>query len=179
VKHLRCFLFLLLFALVLTGCGTSVQEPYEYSRDGWTVTVYPEESVIREGENIYLYTIEDQGSRVSYDITFPDGSRYHWTATDGGGMGGWSEDFDENQFLFADFLVDALKASVPQAYRGHPILALILLAVGIWQIKYPETLFYVNRGWMFREAEPSDAYLAMTRVGGGIVIIVGVILFFV
>lgn len=170
---------LLLILVLLTGCGTSVQEPYEYSRDGWSVTVDPENATISHGQNIYRYTIEDQGSRVSYGITFPDGSSYHWTATDSGGMGGWSEDFDEDQLIFAEFLVDALEASVPQAYGGHPILALILLAVGIWQMKYPETLFYVNRGWMFREAEPSDTYLAMTRVGGGIVIIAGVILFFV
>lgn len=179
MKQLRLVLLLLLFALVLTGCSSSLQEPYEYSRDGWTVIVDPENATIFDGQNIYLYTIEDQGNRTSYDITFPDGSHYQWTATEGGGMGGWSEDFDESQYPFASFLVDALANSQPQAYSGHPVMALILLIAGFVQMKYPELLFYVNRGWMFREAEPSDVYLSMTRIGGGIVIIVGIILFFV
>ena len=82
MKHFRILLPLLVLALVLSGCsGEPI--PYEYSRGGDTVTVDPINQTITNGSEVFTYTMEDRGAKKSFEITFPDGSRYWWTSGNG------------------------------------------------------------------------------------------------
>ena len=58
------------------------------------------------------------------------------------------------------------------------IFGIICLALGALNIFLPELGWYLNVGWKFRDAEPSDAALTMTRVGGIIAVIIGFVFFF-
>ncbi|MBE6962450.1 MAG: hypothetical protein E7445_08365 [Ruminococcaceae bacterium] len=59
------------------------------------------------------------------------------------------------------------------------LLILVLLAVGIFNTVSPHTAWYLENGWRFKNAEPSDLALGMTRLAGIVFIAVAIITFFV
>lgn len=117
---------------------------------------------------------------VDTTITYPDGSSYWWSdrSAEGAivGSGGWSDDYDEYRYIPGDILVNALDVEPEsnESNLGTIVLALICMAVGVWQAAAPYSAWFVSRGWMFRDAEPSDLALAVHRIGGVICMILGV-----
>lgn len=174
MKHFRVLLPLLILALVLTAC-TGEPVPYEYTSGGATVTVDPVSQTISNGQEIFTYTISDLGDRDSYEITFPDGSRYYWTAGNGGGAGGWSDDFDTDRYSYASFLVDALQVNQPRQKVGSVGLGLLLMGLGALNFFLPELPFYLKYGWAVENAEPSDAYITLTKIGGVVMAVLGLV----
>ncbi|MCS7197698.1 MAG: hypothetical protein NZ930_03315 [Candidatus Bipolaricaulota bacterium] len=83
-------------------------------------------------------------------------------------------------FLFLVFLW--LLAS-PLDYRMIKplILAIAVLLMinaivqGIWSLIDPENAFLFGQRWLFQEAKPSESALVLTRVGGIVLISVGII----
>lgn len=179
MKHFRVLLPFLILALIFCGCGNQVREPYDYTFNGQTITVYPETGTIVDGLDVYSYTVEESGGGRDYVITYPNGARYNWHEGKNGGLGGWSEGYDSALYLSGDILVNALEKNVPREKTGSPILGIPLMALGGWNILSPETVFFFRKGWMFKDAEPSDDYLVMTRIGGVITAIAGLVLCFI
>lgn len=175
MKHFRLLLPLLLLALVLSACGEQVQEPYDYTYNGKTITVDPENCTILDGADVYDYIIEKSTSRTSYVITYPNGATYHWTATETGGAGGWSENYDENQYIGGKILVKALEAGQPREKTGNVGIGLLLMGLGAVDFFLPELPFYLKYGWKFENAEPSEGYLTLTRVVGAIAAVLGLV----
>ena len=66
----------------------------------------------------------------------------------------------------------------PRESSGNPLLGLLAIAVGIFNLAVPRTAWYLSYGWRFKDAEPSDAALALGRLGGGIAVFAGLLLFF-
>lgn len=60
----------------------------------------------------------------------------------------------------------------------HFLAGVIILIVSIITIVNPEGAFYLERGWKFKDAEPSDEYLELTKIGGVVGVIIGVIILF-
>lgn len=174
MKHFRLLLPLLVLALVLSGCSGEPM-PYEYTQGGNTVTVDPVSQTITNGSEVFTYTVEDRGAKKSFEIVFPDGSRYWWTAGNGGGAGGWSDDFDTDRWSYAGFLVDALEQSAPRQKTGNPVVGLLLMGLGAVNFFLPELPFYLKYGWAVENAEPSDAYITWTKIGGVIIAILGLV----
>lgn len=56
------------------------------------------------------------------------------------------------------------------------LFGFILLILGIVSVASPNTAWYLSVGWKIKDAEPSDAALAMNRVGGVFACIVGFII---
>lgn len=179
MKHLRILLPLLILALILSGCGEEPM-PYEYASGDRTVTVDPINCSITCGEDVYLYEVEKTETRTGYVIQYPNGAIFHWSATEHGGAGGWSDDYDEIRYIPGDFLVDALDQAVSQTapYRerkGNVGIGLLLMGLGAVSFLFPEVMFHLRKGWMFRDAEPSDAYLTWSRISGVIIAVLGLI----
>ncbi|SEC40511.1 hypothetical protein SAMN05443246_3986 [Paenibacillus sp. GP183] len=55
--------------------------------------------------------------------------------------------------------------------------AIFLALLGLFNLFAPRAAWYGSIGWKLRDAEPSDAYLIILRIGGGIVCIVAIIIF--
>lgn len=53
------------------------------------------------------------------------------------------------------------------------LIGLIALVIGVVNIASPETAWYLSDGWKYKDAEPSDEALLLTRVGGGAAILIG------
>ncbi|WP_366414803.1 DUF6199 family natural product biosynthesis protein [Paenibacillus sp. GP183] len=58
------------------------------------------------------------------------------------------------------------------------VFAIFLVLVGLFNLFAPRAAWFVSIGWKISNAEPSDAYLVMHRIGGGIACIVAVVLLF-
>ena len=174
MKHFWILLPLLILALVLSGCAGEPM-PYEYTSGGRTVSVDPISQTIVGDAGIYTYTVEDLGARQHYTIIFPDGSQYWWTDSGSGGSGGWSDNFDTDNFLYADFLVDALRQTAPRQKTGNVGIGLLLMGLGAANFFLPELGFYLRYGWAVENAEPSDAYLTIAKIGGALAAIVGLV----
>jgi len=52
---------------------------------------------------------------------------------------------------------------------------IILLVGGLIHILSPRTAWYMSIGWKLQDAEPSDGYLIMTRIGGVLMLVGAVI----
>lgn len=179
MKQFRFLLPLLVLALVLSACESTAPEPYIYSvstsQGDVSVTVDTENCTITDGKDVYRYTVSASGHNISYDIIYPNGATYYWTTTQYGGTGGWTDDYDETRYIRGNILIDALEYNQPRERSGNPLLGILLIGLGLFNCFAPETAFFFSKGWMFRDAEPSEAYLEMTRIGGGIVIFIGVL----
>ena len=178
MKHLRLLLPLLILALVLSGCAGEPQ-PYEYTAQGITVWVDPAAGTILHNGETISYTMDVGSNSTRYQITYPDGSQYYWTAVKYGGSGGWSDDYQEWKYLPGDFLVDALEQSVPREKQGNVGMGLLMMGVGAVNFFHPELPFYLKYGWRFANAEPSDIYLTFTKIGGAIVAVAGLVYCFI
>lgn len=53
------------------------------------------------------------------------------------------------------------------------------IGIGLFNILAPNAAWQLNYGWRFKNAEPSDAAIEMSRIGGIVAIIVGVLIFFI
>ena len=175
MKHFRILLPLLVLAMLLTGCAGERMEPYTYNVNNRTIEIYPESGTIVDGLDVYHYTrTENQSGSIDYVITYPNGGRFNWTKTENGGHGGGSG-IHESLYLSGNVLVWALEAGEPAKKVGSPILGLLLMGLGAVNILFPEVTFHLRKGWMFRDAEPSDAYLFWGRVSGALVAVLGLI----
>ena len=183
MKHLRILLPLLVLALILSGCGKQRMEPYTYSWSGSsgprTITVNPEEHTILDGTDVYTYQMEKFGTITSYVIDYPNGATYHWTSTGQGGAGGWSDNYDETTYISGSILVWALEEHQPREKAGNPAVGLLIAAVGAWQLFSPESAIYFSKGWRFKNAEPTEGYVLVTRIGGVILLIIGLVWCFI
>jgi hypothetical protein len=54
----------------------------------------------------------------------------------------------------------------------------IFIVIGILNIAFPTAGWYMRYGWQFKNAEPSDAALIMSRIGGVIAIVIGLFITF-
>jgi len=58
------------------------------------------------------------------------------------------------------------------------LFGFIAIVIGIVNIIFPNAMWYLSEGWKYKNAEPSDAALIMTRVGGGFAIVIGLFIMF-
>lgn len=56
---------------------------------------------------------------------------------------------------------------------------IICIAIGLINVINPNFAWYLKEGWKVDgDSEPSDTYIALTKIGGVIAIVFGVIFFF-
>lgn len=176
MKHFRVLFPILILALVLSACGSTSREPYDYTYNGKTIKVFPEAATIVDGLDVYRYTVKESANGADYEIIYPNGGRY-WSNTGKHiSTSGWSDGYNDKLYLSGEILVSALEKNQPRQRSGNVGLGLLAIAMGAWHTLSPESVFYLNKGWMFKNAEPSEGYLMMIRVGGVIAIIAGLVL---
>lgn len=128
---------------------------------------------IRFGNKDYLV----RGERKNYTVTYPNQVEVNFVNNDGGitiygDLGKISEypAIEEFKTFLANDYVDI---NGSQLFFGF-----LLIIIGIVSIVNPEITFFLNRGWMYKNTEPSELYLSLTRFGGVIICIVGVVMQF-
>lgn len=147
------------------------------------VTVEPDPN--RElRQNRYRIVIDGQvyllsGDSRRVELIFPDG-REVGTEYSGSMSLGYAGIGDQVSFEEWGLADDLHKMLFPEPQRstrssGSFFIGLLLLASGAFSAANPRAAWFLNRGWMYRDAEPSDLYLGLSRVGGIIGVIIGLL----
>ena len=183
MKHFRILLPLLILALILSGCGNPSREAYTYVYStfsgGKILHVDPESGTITEGQDVYHYEVDERGSMTSYVINYPNGAIYHWSETQHGGAGGGNEHYDEERYIPGNILLDAIRENQPREKTGYAAVGILLIGLGALNFFLPELGFWLRYGWAVENAEPSEAYIILTKTGGVLAAVVGLIWCFI
>ena len=145
-------------------------------KDGLSLTVDTENHTISDGTDLYEYDI----SGYDLTITYPNGTIYSWT-TDryGNGSGGWDKDYDPDRYIPFSTLRDALEEKEYDHTPSKNIFPILLLVgLGIFVAAAPRAAWYLEYGWRFKDAEPSDLALWGNRAGGVLMLIIAVVMIF-
>lgn len=168
----RIFAIFLLAALLLLGCAPEeTVHTVTLNRNGidYAFTVDTENRTISDGQYTYTYTVNGDHTTISY----PNGARYYWTQDGMFGSGGWDNNYDPNTYADGDMLIDAINETKPETVDGHIFAGLSLAALGAFYTFAPHAAWYLSRGWMYKNTEPSDAALIVARISGVILMILG------
>ena len=173
----QLFLIFNLLALVfLCSCSMS-NKTYTVEVHGREYVVDRENKTISDDWHTYEYTFSGNRSSYRVRITYPNGAEYWFDQTGAMGTGGWTDGYGEKKYADGDTLCDVLLEKAPKEGATEKVLAsLFLLAVGIFHVAKPEAAWYLEYGWRFKDAEPSDSALALNRFGGVVAIIVAAFL---
>lgn len=183
MKKWLVFLFAMSLIFSLCSCTSSDSADISYttSVNGINLTVNPEEGTISDGTNLYRYTVSAYANGYKVNITYPDGSSWWWNEQRSGefssGSGGWSDDYDETSYIEGSVLQKAVISRIPEPQEPKNILLIVvLIAVGIFNLFFPQTSWYLGYGWRYSNAEPSEAALVLNRIGGGVAVAVALLL---
>ncbi len=155
------------------------------SSDGSTLKVEPVDAegrathVIVDGQ-IYLVS----GTPTEVDVTFPDGrtltgsymaDSMAFLAPPGDSVTAeeWSKVDDLRTIVFSE-------AVNPQQSRNPSMVlaALVLAAVGLLEAINPHLAWQISEGWRYKNVEPSEAYLVISRIAGVVMIVIALLLIF-
>lgn len=184
MKKWAIFWITFVIATVICACSSS-NATYTINKNGISYVVNQENCTISDGTYSYHYSFSGNSSSYKIDITYPDGSAYWWQNQKSGngfssGIGGWSDDYDENRYVSGDILRDVLTEKAPRSYNFVKIfLSIFLMIVGILNASSPHTAWYLQYGWRYKNVEPSALALGLNRASGIIAIVFSVIIFFI
>lgn len=190
-RTISVFALLLAAVMLLAGCKKEpLPKVYTVYSYGAPYTIDTEGRTISDGTYTYGYEYAASGSSVSF--TYPDGNVYSAgiqsaNSSGAGGLsaGSVSADYDYNSGYTDPLSLCYALASPRETERAassgsnHPFVALLLCGVGIFNLAAPKASWYLSYGWRFKDAEPSDAYMAIARIGGAIALVIGIIMLIV
>lgn len=166
-RYLAVFCVVLL--MLMCACGREPISPV-YEKNGYTVDT--EAQTITKGEDVIRYDFEYSG-KVTF--TYPDNTTTSWSQN---GVGTSSLLFDADRWPTAWDLMDVLdRDDLPERKTGNP-LGLLLIPLGVLQAVFPQAFWFINHGWRYKDAEPSELALGLGRAGGVLVAIIGLFLLF-
>ena len=176
MQRIAVFLLCLLLTVSVCGCSEEVTV-YTVEEDGITFEVNTESGTLSDGTNTYRYEFSGDSDKYGIEIRYPNGSTYYWSQSGTSGHGGWSDDYDAELYVDGGTLCDVILQKAPAPSGSSDILAVVLLiALGLFAVLSPQTVWYLEYGWRFKDAEPSGLALTMNRIGGVVSIALGVFL---
>ena len=169
--------FLLLVCwMLLAGCKKAEAGPYTVEKNGVVYTIDMEQGTVSDGKETYHFTFSSKAYGYRLEIAYPDGYTYWWEQADNMGYGGWSEDYDETKYASGWDLEDVLTEGRKPAKEKNVVLILLLLIVGGLHTAKPDAMWYLQYGWKFQDAKPSEEALMVNRLGGVLALVVAVLL---
>ena len=127
-----------------------------------------------------------QGKRITYTVTYPNGAVYTETREGDTVQSGWEGGLDPFQHTKVETLVGILDdyyyVQVLKPHFLNWIGALVLISMGLFGALCPRMAWeweHLLKAWQYQSIEPTDDAIFMTRIGGILGIVVGVIFFFV
>lgn len=178
MKKILAAVLCLVLMLSLCGCGeekTSDTNIKTVNRNDIEYTIDTKERTIRDDQQVYSYTIDASGTTIIY----PDGKSFTWKESNGISTGIASLDFDYSVHTDPMILLDVIDSAYHTkngSSHDNAGLGAVLIIVGIVDAIWSEKIWFLNWGWRYKNAEPSDFALGLYRVGGIIAVIVGLVL---
>lgn len=163
-------------ALLLTGCAPSSGE-HVVQIDGVELRVNAELGRVTDGKHAYRYT----QSEGEITVVYPNGVTYTQVSHDHGVADNIHGDGDVSGYLEPGVVFAAIeRRSGGIELDGGSVLTILLgivvFGLGLWSVTSPESVWMLENGWRFENAEPSDLALALNKVGGVVAMIGGTIM---
>lgn len=183
MKRFYFWLLAMVIALALCACGKPAV--YDVVLDEGTFTVDTENETITYGTYVIQYDLTGKSGGVRTQFTYPNGSTFYWESSGGMGHGGWSDGYDEARYVAGETLLDVLEAEAEEAahgayklrsagmYIGAFLIGLLFVAIGTLYVRMPQKFWRVRWGWQYKNAQPSEKGLEITRSGGIGLIVLG------
>lgn len=179
MRGIYSFFMILILSISLGACSFTLSS-YTVEKGNRVYTIDVENSTISDGTNTYQYTFYQTSSGYDADIIYPDGSTFFVKKGQNGRAAGWSNDYDSHRYVDGDTLCAVLEECLVSKISVEKILVIIVLFIlGIFNAIWPQAAWYVERGWRYRNAEPSGAVLVIHRLLGIAALIGGIVLIFV
>lgn len=173
-------IFALVAVLLLAACSPAAElsATREVEKNGRIFTIDAENRTITQGNDVYAY--QDDGS--TFSVVYPNGASWYYAYEGAFQTSGWSNDYDSLRYVEGDVLMELILgdtgAKRSESVSGGLIfLSLLFWAMGLFALLAPNAAWFVNRGWWFRNAEPSDSAIIVTRISGAAMIILGIVVF--
>lgn len=176
-KWIICIL--LLGAILLVSCNSKPNERYEVQYNGKTVIIDTLAQTISCEDYQYKYQVVRSAIETATTITYPNNAEFWWKEEENHAGGGWSDNYDPIKYIPGEDLVSMIPKPKSSGSSKNYLIIIILLAGGIWNMVSPKSSWYLSYGWRYKNAEPSDEALIITRVGGILAVIIAVIFLFV
>ena len=175
---MKRLLALILALLVLTLASCASKKTIAVT--DWSGNEYiidQKQSTISDGAYTYQYTCEGDADVYQITVEYPNGGTYHYEQNNGFGTASRNSLYSEENYTSGDLLTEVLADNIVTDASARNILAVVILSAGgLFCIIAPKTAWHMRVGWQFRDAEPSDAAITFTRIGGGICIVVAAIM---
>lgn len=195
LKKWSCVFLFAILIICITGCSPELREgttafekvsENEYlviesnKYEGETVYFRDDDILIFQNEE-YIYSIDGSKNEYTISIDFPNGAETTHSHGDNfsTSTGGNIEPPESKYFILDALVAIKFNTNVKTEFNGFKILfSIALVGLGLWCVFSPKTAWYVNMGWHYKNAEPSDMGLKMFSVVGVIIIITGVVTMF-
>lgn len=156
----------------------SNSEIYRSSLDNSTIEIIVSDSSYNEFQmkisDEEYYLIKKNSNSVS--VTYPNGNKSTVYENSISASINMSLDFDETDRLHE--IYNIFNGDTNKKEGSMNILLVPLLIIGgILNITNPKLSFYLSKGWRFKNAEPSELYLGLTKLSGIVLIIAAIIVF--
>ena len=174
IKRKCVLIVVMLLALVLGACNSNTAKSDPYS-----------EVVEIDGQSLTI-TLDDgvSGNSIVFTVNYPDGYVFSQTEINGGFATpaeynsierknkGYIDLFSLNYSI--EGVMDNARGT---SNNGSPsiLLALALIGVGAWNFFGARSVWYLLRGWWYKNAEPSDLALMLYRIAGVFLIFTGIL----
>lgn len=178
----RLFALILVLAVLLTGCQKKPQGYYAVMHNGKALSLDTVKQTVTHEDDVYTYTIQESRDTVTMQITYPNGKTMTVSQNKASGAGNSSGGLtaeEAERYLSEWELLDVVQQTTTEKHQfhlGYFLLGILLLGTGVFFILDPETAIYWRHMWWFKDAEPTDFAIGMTRLGGVVSAIGGVVL---
>lgn len=176
----RVVFCLLLLALLLSACsaGATYESVYTIEHGGMSFTVDMDQWTITQGEDVYHMQYDQDDSKSTVSITYPNGATYYETKQDSDVKTGHSTGYDPVRYISGEILVEVLKQPrlAKEKSPVSSLLGAVLILLGAFNIFLPEVAWRVQYGWVNRKAEPTEVAVLLSRITGVLAAFLGVIL---
>ena len=182
----RCLcLLMVLMVFLCAACGAEEPESKTVSTEigGQSAVVTFEPGTLSAGtvqtdKGIYTFAWDRSGA---LNIVYPDGSDCTYRSGDSWGTLASSPDFDPDAkgYISGMTMAWGIENAIDQlrpagkSGGGNALVGLLLLVVGAFGTFAPRAAWYLEYGWRFRDAEPSDAALTVQVLGGVVLLVIG------
>ena len=182
---------LLPFCLVLLLSGCTSETPasmdYKASVDGQNIVISfsagtRSEGTIAADNGVYTFSYSLDGT---LNIVYPNGNTYSHRNINGAIASSWDGDVEPehlgfiNGFSLAWAIIEIASRHISTNARGvSPIVSIMLVGLGLFNIILPQKMWWLARGWMYKNVEPSDLVLGVYRGLGVVITLIGIMSFF-
>lgn len=177
----RLFALILVLAVVLSGCQGKAPDNYIVIHNGRTLSVNTIARTVTDGDDVYSYSVQEGTTSTVMEITYPNGKHmtvYQNYGSHGNSAGSLNAE-EAERYLSEWTIFDAVQEATTERYKfhlGYFLLGILIAGAGVFLILDPETAIYWRHMWWFKDAEPTDFAIGMTRFSGVISAICGIVM---